>query len=96
MALLVQLKNPEYQTVINAIITGMFFERSAFLKCSSIEWAPASKSVKFFMPTERAIGRPIADHKEYLPPTQSHIGKMFSFGIPKLDACSRLLVIAMK
>ena len=48
------------------------------------------------MPTEIAIGSPIADQTEYLPPTQSQMGKILSLTTPKSVAPRTLLVIAMK
>ena len=52
--------------------------------------------MKLSIPTESATGRPIADHTEYLPPTQSQTGKTLSSATPKLIAPFLLLVIAMK
>jgi hypothetical protein len=35
------------------------------------------------MPMASAIGKPTADHSEYRPPTQSHIGKTRSAAMSK-------------
>ncbi len=62
--------------------TGMFSSRGACVKWVSISNAPSSNPLKFSNPKAREIGRPIADQSEYRPPTQSHMGKMFSSAIP--------------
>ena len=41
--------------------------------------------VEASLPSASAIGRPMADHSEKRPPTQSHIGKMWSGRIPEVE-----------
>jgi len=56
---------------IKARTTGIFSSSGAVLKWLSISFAPAKSSLKLSIPINIAIDRPIDDHKEYLPPTQS-------------------------
>ena len=65
-----------FQTPIKAIMMGMLSEMGADLKCSSILCAPAKSWSNLSQPTASAIGRPIEDQSEYLPPTQSHMGNI--------------------
>src|SRR5690606_33041511 len=71
-----------FHTPIIAISTGRLRSQDAVRKCSSIKCAPASILRKPSMPTVSAIGRPIADHSEYRPPTHSHICNWFSSLMP--------------
>src|SRR3989304_7319679 len=58
--------------------------------------APARKARKLSMPIEAATGKPMADHTEYLPPTQSHIWNIRSGGIPSFIASAGFAVTATK
>ena len=53
-----------YQTPSTPMIAGMFFSSGVVRKCSSISWAPVSRSSKLSMPTEQAIESPIALQSE--------------------------------
>ena len=77
-------------------MTGKFFSGSAVRKCSSIECAPASNCRKPSIPNASAMGKPIADHKEKRPPTQSQSGNTFCSSIPNCAAALRLVVMATK
>lgn len=52
------------------------------LKWQSIKCAPSSNFLKLLKPKWRDIDKPIADHKEYLPPTQSQKTNIFFSSIP--------------
>ena len=71
---------------------GIFLSYGSFLKWLSISLAPLSSFSKFSKPIFKIIGKPTEDHKEYLPPTQSQIGKILFSSIPNSFA---LLVLAV-
>src|SRR5690554_6685526 len=58
--------------------------------------APFSRASKLLDPIARLIERPTALHNEKRPPTQSHIGKIFSGSIPNSSAAATLLETATK
>src|SRR5258706_508557 len=84
-------KKLPYQMPIIASITGMFFSKGSLLKCMSIAWAPSRSCSKFLKPIVQAIDRPMEDHNEYRPPTQSQKANIFSEAMPK-DVTAFVLV----
>src|SRR3989338_3399480 len=52
--------------------------------------------MKLSKPILKAIGKPIADHNEYLPPTKSQKAKTFSLLMPNASAFCGLAETAIK
>ena len=65
-------------------------------KCASMLAAPARSAAKASQPQRITMASPAADHSEYLPPTQSHIGNTSVPAMPNARAASTLAVTAMK
>mmetsp|Transcript_24913 Transcript_24913/g.53072 ORF Transcript_24913/g.53072 Transcript_24913/m.53072 type:complete len:249 (+) Transcript_24913:870-1616(+) len=63
----------------------MFFSGGLFMKWLSMAWAPACISIQLSKPIDKAIGVPMALHKEYRPPTQSQNPNMLSVSIPNFE-----------
>lgn len=59
-----------------------FFSTGSLRKCSSVALAPFNNLLKLSKPICTAIERPIADHNEYRPPTQSQNPNMLFSSIP--------------
>ncbi len=76
--------------------TGMFAANGAVRKCSSIACAPASRSRKLSGPIASINDRPIADHIEYRPPTQSQNANMFAVSMPNSETFSAFVDTATK
>jgi len=77
-------------------MTGKLPSNLVSVKCLSIAWAPSSISWKFSKPIDKQMERPIADQREYRPPTQSQNANMFASAIPNLVTASVLVERATK
>ena len=82
MACVSQLWKLLYRIPKHASTTGIFLLKGCSLKWLSISFAPFNNISKFSNPIFNIIGKPTDDHKEYLPPTQSQIGKILFSSIP--------------
>lgn len=59
-----------------------FCSSGALRKCSSTKLAPSSNLWKLSKPIWTAIDKPIADQREYRPPTQSQNSNIFASSMP--------------
>ena len=66
-----------YQTPSMPSTAGRFFSSGVVRKCSSMAWPPSATARNYPCPMKTAIDRPMADHSEYRPPTQSQNSNMF-------------------
>ena len=85
-----------FQCSIRPINTGMFAANGADTKCSSISCAPARNVRNPSGPIATINDKPIADHIEYRPPTQSQNSNMFSTSMPNSDTFSAFVDTATK
>ena len=79
-----------------ARITGRLDSMGAVRKWLSIQWAPDSSSTKLSNPMFKAIVIPMADHRLYLPPTQSQNSNIFASSMPNLVTNDLFVLQEMK
>ena len=96
MACVWALKKLIYQIPSMPMITGIFSANGLLRKWLSISCPPSSRRIKLSIPTYSAIGKPMALHNEYRPPTQSQISNILAVSMPNLATSLALVETATK
>ena len=85
-----------FQTASRPISTGRLCSSGALWKCSSTVRKPASMSANASGPIASIVESPIAEHNEYLPPTQSQNPNELAGSMPNAATSSRFVDTATK